>query len=317
MLDNIILMTDSYKISHWKMYPPHTSKMYSYLEARKGGQYSQVVFFGLQYLLKRYLEGQRVTHEHIKEAQAFCLDHFGQDFFNKQGWEHIVNVHNGYLPVEIHAVPEGSVIPEGHILLSIENTDPQCAWLTNHLETLLLQVWYPCTVATLSRDQKQIIVSALEKSGTLPLADFKLHDFGYRGSTSQESAAIGGLAHLIHFQGTDNLAACHLGMQYYNAKMPGTSIPATEHSTITAWGQDQELHAFEHVLKTYPTGLLAVVSDSWDIYKACQDLWGTKLKDKVSQRDGTLVIRPDSGSPEKIVPDCLDIIGQKFGYNCQ
>lgn len=314
MSDNIILMTDSYKATHWKMYPPNTSKVYSYLEARKGGQYPEVVFFGLQYLLKCYLEGRRVTYEQIKEADSFLLAHFGQNLFNKEGWEYIANVHNGHLPVEISAVPEGSVIPESNVMLTIENTDPKCAWLTNHLETLLLQVWYPCTVATTSRQQKKMIHTALEKSGTPELVDLKLHDFGYRGSTSQESAAIGGLAHLTCFQGTDNLAACQIAMKYYNISMPGISIPAAEHSTITAWGENQEVNAFRHILKQYPTGLISVVSDSWDIHRACHKLWGTQLNNEVAQRNGTLVIRPDSGPPEKIVPDCLDILGQHFGH---
>lgn len=313
MLDNIILMTDSYKATHWKMYPPRTSKVYSYLEARIGGEYPEVVFFGLQYLLQRYLEGERVTRKNIEIADAFFLSHFGQNLFNKHGWEYIVDVHCGKLPVEIRAVSEGTVIPEGNVMLTIENTDPKCAWLTNHLETLLVQLWYSCTVATTSREQKKVIIAALEKSGTPDLADLKLHDFGYRGSSSPESAAIGGAAHLIHFRGTDTLAACEFAMKYYNADMPGISIPAAEHSTITAWGKDAEKDVFQHILEMYPTGLVSIVSDSWDIQKACK-IWGTDLKHYVVPRNGTLVIRPDSGQPEKIVPDCLEILGESFGY---
>ena len=313
MLDNIILMTDSYKATHWKMYPPNTSKVYSYFEARVGGEYLEVVFFGLQYLLQRYFEGIRVTRKNIEEADAFFLSHFGQNVFNRQGWEYIVDVHNGRLPIEIRAVDEGAVIPEGNVMLTIENTDPKCFWLTNHLETLLVQLWYPCTVATTSRQQKKMIIKGLEKSGTPDLADFKLHDFGYRGSSSPASAAIGGAAHLIYFRGTDTLAACEFAMKYYNADMPGISIPAAEHSTITTWREDAECEAFQHALKAYPTGLISIVSDSWDIQKACK-LWGTKLKDVVIQRNGVLVIRPDSGQPEKIVPDCLDTLGEHFGY---
>ena len=313
MLDNIILMTDSYKATHWKMYPPKTSKVYSYLEARVGGEYSEVVFFGLQYLLQHYFEGIRVTRKNIEEADTFFLSHFGQNLFNKTGWKHIVDVHNGRLPIEIRAVSEGVVVPEGNVMLTIENTDPKCFWLTNHLETLLVQLWYPCTVATTSLQQKKMIVAGLKKSGTPDLADLKLHDFGYRGSSSPESAAIGGAAHLIHFRGTDTLAACEFAMKYYNAKMPGVSIPAAEHSTITSWGEDAEAQAFRYALEVYPTGLISIVSDSWDIQRACR-LWGTELKDCVVHRNGTLVIRPDSGQPEKIVPDCLDILGEKFSY---
>ena len=314
MLNNIILITDSYKATHWKMYPPKTSKVYSYLEPRAGGEYSHIVFFGLQYFLKRYLEGKRVTREYIEQAEVFFQDHFGQGLFNKSGWERIVDVHKGHLPVKICAVDEGHIIPESNVMLTIENTDSECAWLTNHLETLLVQLWYPCSVATISREQKKIIISALEQSGTPESADYKLHDFGYRGSTSPESAALGGAAHLINFKGTDTLAACELAMEYYNAKMPGMSVPASEHSTITSWGRDAEREAFLHALEQYPTGLLSVVSDSWDIRNACEKLWGTQLKDKVCRRNGVLVVRPDSGDAKTLVPDCLDILSEKFGH---
>ena len=314
MLDNIIVMTDSYKATHWKMYPPKTTGIYSYLEARTGGEYPEVVFFGLQYLLTRFFEGQRVERGHIEKASAFCKDHFGQDLFNREGWEHIERVHGGRLPVEIRAVAEGCVVGEGNVMLTIENTDPRCPWLTNHLETLLVQLWYPCTVATISREQKKIIVAALEQSGTPELVDFKLHDFGFRGSTSSESAAIGGAAHLVNFKGTDTMAACELVREYYGASMPGMSVPASEHSTITSWGREEEVLAFEYALRQYPSGILSVVSDSWDIHRACRELWGEKLKGQVLEREGTLVIRPDSGDAKTVVPDCLDALCEKFGY---
>ena len=314
MLDNIILMTDSYKATHWKMYPPGTEHIYSYLEARAGGEYREIVFFGLRYLLKRYLKGKRVTKEGIEEADGFFKAHFGLDLFNRAGWEHILHAHGGRLPVRIRAVPEGLAIPEGNVLLTIENTDPQCAWLTNHLETLLVQLWYPCTVATISREQKKTILKALEQSGTPEMIDFKLHDFGYRGSTSPESAAIGGAAHLVNFKGTDTLAACELLREYYSAEMPGLSVPAAEHSTITSWGEEEEVLAFRQALEQYPEGFLAVVSDSWDIRRACGRLWGEELKEVVASRKGALIVRPDSGIPEKTLPECLSILGEKFGY---
>ena len=315
VFDNIILMTDSYKMTHWRMYPPDTSSIYSYLEARSGGEFPEVVFFGLQYLLRRYCEGVRVDRARIDEAQKFCRSHFGQDLFNLEGWEHIARAWGGKLPVEIKAVPEGRSIPEGQVLLTIENTDSQCPWLTNHLETLLVQLWYPCTVATISREQRKILLAGLEKSGHPDQIDFKLHDFGYRGSTTVESAGLGGAAHLVNFKGTDTLAACELLAKYYDSPMAGFSVPASEHSTITAWGEKGEKEAFAHILDEYPTGLVSVVSDSWDIHRACRKLWGEYLKNKVRERKGVLVVRPDSGSPEKIVPECLDALSENFGHS--
>ena len=310
-------MTDSYKVSHYRQYPQGTNKVYSYLEARKGGEYAEVMFFGLQYILKRYFTGQVVTKAKIDQAEAVFKAHFGDaTLFNREGWEYILTEHGGRLPVVIKAVPEGMIIPEGNVMMTIENTCPKCYWLVNYLETLLVQVWYGCTTGTISREMKKVLKKALAKSGTDTPANlaFKLHDFGYRGSTSSESAAIGGAAHLVNFMGTDTLAAIEMLMEYYGAGMPGFSIPAAEHSTITTWGKYGEEQAYKNMLEQYPTGLVAVVSDSWDICNAVKNIWGDRLRDQVIIRNGVLVIRPDSGDPKKVLPMLLDILGERFGF---
>ena len=320
---NPILSTDSYKLTHHKMYPPNTEYVYSYLEARRGGEYSSLVFFGLQYILNKHFKGSIITRPAIEAAANFCQNHFGQDLFNREGWEYILNKHNGCLPVRIRAVPEGTVVPESNVLLTIENTDPKCAWITNHCETLLMQLWYPCTIATISRENKKWLHAALEKTGNPENIGFMLHDFGFRGSTSHESAAIGGAAHLVNFLGTDTIAAIELLKNHYEGAMTGYSVPAAEHSTITAWGRHREKDAYENALKQYPSGIVSMVSDSWDIYDACSELWGGELRDLVrkggenSLAEGgqKLVVRPDSGDPEIVVNRVLDILGDKFGYS--
>lgn len=311
--NNILLLTDSYKATHWKQYPEGTKTVYSYLESRKGGKFNKTVFFGLQYFVKQYLEGRVVTREKIDEADAFFAKHLGPGLFNKAGWEHILEKHNGCLPVRIKAVQEGSVVSTGHVLVTVENTDPECFWLTNYLETLLLQVWYPTTVATLSYHMKEVIGDYLEQTGTPDLINFKLHDFGFRGVSSVESAALGGGAHLVNFMGTDTLAGIELTQKYYGADMPGFSIPASEHSTITSWGAECEANAMENMLNQYPEGLVACVSDSYDIINACKNIWGKQLKDKILSRKGTLVVRPDSGEPVETVLAVLDALGESFG----
>lgn len=314
MEDNIILETDSYKVSHWKQYPPGTTHVYSYFEAR-GGLYNRVLFFGLQYILKEYIVGQAVNYEKIDKARAFFKDHFGTDtLFNLEGWYHVMKAHNGRLPIEIKAVPEGTVLPIRNVLFTVENTCPDCFWITSYLETILEQAWYPSTVATKSWELKGAIKKWLNKTGD-DIPDFKLHDFGYRGSSSQESAAIGDAAHLINFKGTDTLAGIRLVQGYYGATdMPAFSIPAAEHSTITSWGKDHEKESFENMLDQFPEGLIAVVSDSYDIYNAVEKIWGEQLKNKIVNRKGTLVIRPDSGNPNEVVVKILGLLGDKFGY---
>jgi nicotinamide phosphoribosyltransferase len=314
MKDNIILKTDSYKVSHFKQYPEDTKHVYSYLESR-GGEFEKTVFFGLQYLLKKYLVGQVVTQEKIDEAEKFINAHMGPGTFNKDGWQSLLANHKGVLPLHIKAVPEGSIVQTKNVLMTVENTDPEFFWLTNYLETLLLHVWYPTTVATQSYYFKKLITRYLEKTGDPADIDFKLHDFGYRGVSSDESSMMGGAAHLLNFLGSDTLGGIVMLMEYYGAAdMPAFSIPASEHSTITSWGKNNELEAMENMLDKYPTGLVACVSDSFDIYRACEEYWGTELKEKILNRDGTLVIRSDSGEPAQVVLKCLEILGNKFGF---
>lgn len=312
-MDNPLLLTDSYKLSHFRQYPPRTEGVYSYFESR-GGKFPEVVFFGLQYLLKRYLDGPVVTPERIDEAESIVADHMGgAHHFHRAGWEHILRVHGGRLPVVVRAVPEGTVVPVSNVLITVENTDPACFWLTNYLETLLVQVWYPCTVATQSREMKKVIAQFLHETGDPAGIDFKLHDFGFRGVSSVETAGLGGAAHLVNFLGTDNLAGITLARQYYRSPMAGFSIPASEHSTITSWGKDHELDAMRNMLEAYPDGTVACVSDSFDIFRACREFWGTELRQNILSRKGTLVVRPDSGDPPTIILQVLDILGERFG----
>lgn len=312
--DNIILLTDSYKLSHYKQYPEGTEKVYSYFESRSGSEYPETVFFGLQYFIRRYLTGRVVTQDKINQAENFARMHMGVDgTFNREGWQYILDKYNGRLPVRIKAVREGTLVPESNVMVTIENLDPKCYWLPNYLETLLVQLWYPSTVATVSHHVKQAIRKGLEQTGDVAGLPFKLHDFGFRGVSSVESAAIGGLAHLVNFQGTDTIAAIGCGMDFYDSGMCGLSIPASEHSTMTSWGQQHEVDAFRNMLEKYPTGLVGVVSDSFDIKAACSELWGKQLKDEVLARDGVLVVRPDSGEIVSTVLDVLVRLGKAFG----
>lgn len=316
--DNIILLADGYKYAHHKLYYPGTNKIYSYLESR-GGTFPATVFFGLQYYLKKYLTGQVITEEKINAAEKVLTEVFQrQDVFDRKIFEYILQQHKGRLPVKISAVPEGSVVGNSNVLMTIENTDPQCYWLTNFLETLLVQIWYPITVATLSHHIRLIVeeyyreTASAESFTGIP---FVLNDFGFRGVSSVESAGLGDMSHLLSFAGSDTIVGSVFAQQYYQAaSIIGKSIPATEHSICTLLGEEGELAVFEHVLRTYPTGTIACVSDSFDIFRACADYWGTALKDLILSREGTLVIRPDSGDPTFTLLRVFDILFEKFGF---
>ncbi|MDC7716372.1 nicotinate phosphoribosyltransferase [Vogesella sp. DC21W] len=312
MIINPILNSDSYKLSHWAQYPPGTQGMYSYVAAR-GGTASHVLFFGLQSLLKDYLS-QRITREHIDEAEAVVALH-GLPF-NRAGFERIVQQHDGYWPVRIRAVAEGELIPTGIPMITIESTDPELFWVVSFLETALLRVWYPISVATRSFRAKEIIRRYLQQTADdLSGLPFKLHDFGARGVSSYESSEIGGLAHLVNFQGSDTLAALVAARRHYHEPCAAFSIPAAEHSTITAWGRAQEGEAFANMLTRFakPGALLAVVSDSYDVFHAVSELWGERLRQQVIDSGATVVIRPDSGEPVQVVAEVVERLAASFG----
>lgn len=310
---NIILNTDSYKVSMWKQYPPGTTGIYSYIESR-GGRYDETVFFGLQGFIKEYLCHQ-VTKEDVDEATIFFGVH-GEPF-NRDGWMYIVEKLDGWLPLRIRAVPEGTIVPVSNVLATIENTDPACFWLTTWVETPLLRaIWYPTTVATQSKRIKNIIADYLNKTGTPESINFKLHDFGARGVSSLESAAIGGAAHLVNFQGSDTVSGILYANEMYKHPMSGFSIPAAEHSTITSWGREFERDAYRNMIKQFGKkgAIFAVVSDSYNVFNAAENIWGTDLKQEIIDSGATVVIRPDSGDPVVVCSKIIRVLGEKFGW---
>lgn len=313
MKSNLLLNTDSYKASMFVQYPENTETVFSYIESR-GGKYNELVFFGLQAFIKEYLTDP-ITMADIDEAEEIWTAH-GEPF-NREGWEYIVKELGAKLPIRIKAAPEGTVIPVHNAMVTVENTDPKCFWLTTYLETALLRaIWYPTTVATNSREIKKIIRKFMVATGAdLGGLDFKLHDFGARGVSSNESAMIGGMAHLINFKGTDTIAAVVGAKRFYNEPMAAFSIPAAEHSTITSWGRENEVKAYANMLKQFakPGSLVAVVSDSYDIFNAVENLWGGELRDQVIESGATLVVRPDSGDPVEVVTKVAKLLDAKFG----
>lgn len=313
MIINIILDVDSYKCSHFLQYPPGTQKVYSYIESR-GGPFEEIVFLGITPYLKEKLTTS-ITKEMIDSAEPFFKEHGVP--FNREGWDYILKEYNGDLPLEIRALPEGSVVSPGTVMLTVVNTDPKCFWLTSYVETALLRaIWYPTTVATISREAKKIIKEFFDKTSDDPSGiDFKLHDFGSRGVSSMESAMLGGLAHLVNFKGSDTVMGLVGARIYYKEPMAGFSIPAAEHSTITSWGRDNEEDAYRNMLKNFakPGSLVAIVSDSYDIYNAVDNLWGKTLKQDVIDSGAIVVIRPDSGDPRTVPVEIAKSLDKSYG----
>jgi len=249
------------------IYPDNTTGVYSYIESR-GGKYDKTVFFGLQAYIKEYLL-KPITQEDIDLADEVWTAH-GEPF-NRVQWQYILDKHNGYLPVRIKAVPEGLVIPNKNVLVTIENTDPECYWLTTWLETSMLRaVWYPTTVCTLSWHIKQTIKSYLEKTGDVAGLDFKCADFGARGVSSHESAGIGAMAHLVNFKGTDTIAGVMYARKFYDCPMAGYSVVASEHSISTSFGGNKvqkiiTITGFQRVYDFLTSNKFTPTEQSWII----------------------------------------------------
>ena len=320
--NNICLLTDSYKITHHYLYPKDTERIYSYLESRTGAEFNRTVFYGLQYIIKKYLEGSVVDEDKVIEADKLIESHIGPDIFNFDDWMYIVNEHDGKLPVEIKAVPEGTPVNVGNVLMTVENTDNRLYWLPNYLESLLLQVWYPSTVATLSAEVKKLCDFYLNVTGSSKdNLDFMLHDFGYRGACSSEAAKLAGSAHLLNFSGTDTIPSLLIPKNYYNSDaVQGFSVQATEHSVMTALGANNELEQAINVVKSAKDGILSIVIDSYDyknfLINACFN--GYELNNEIirflNKSEGNkIVFRPDSGDPVSTTLDCLEIMEEGFG----
>lgn len=319
--NNICLLTDSYKVTHHYFYPKGTEKIYSYLESRVGAEFNKTIFYGLQYIIKKYLEGQVVSEEKIDEADKIISTHIGEGIFNRDGWEYILDRHDGRLPIEIKAVSEGTPVEVSNVLMTVENTDKKSYWLPNYLESLLLQVWYPSTVATLSAEVRKLSNFYLEVTGCAKdNLDFMLHDFGYRGATSTESSALAGSAHLLSFSGTDTIPALAIPENYYNdSSIYGFSVQATEHSVMTSLGPDGEFEQILNVIGNARDGVLSMVIDSYNYRNFLTEAGrkGTELNDAIMSfldvEGNKVVFRPDSGEPVSTTIDCLNLLSEGFG----
>ena len=314
MKTNPFLLTDYYKVGHVFQYPANTTLVYSNLTPRKSrfDDIDEMVFFGLQYFIKEYLIDY-FDNNFFKQPKEKVMAEYRRRIKTSLGadlptYEHLGKLHDlGYLPIEIKALPEGSKVPMRVPCLTIVNTLPEFYWITNFLETILSAViWQPCTSATIAYEYRRILNRYAEETGVpMDFVQWQGHDFSFRGMSSLESAVISGMGHLLSFAGTDTIPAIDALEQYYHAdadkELIGGSVAATEHSVMCSGSKDGELATFRRLItEVYPNGIVSIVSDTWDLWKVCTE-YLQALKETVLQREGKVVIRPDSGDPVKII----------------
>lgn len=317
---NTILLADAYKYTHWRQLRKN-KRSYGYIESRgtkiqvKGILVDYNRLACLQGFIKDYLVGKVIKGWMIQEAERLLGEVFGfPDYFNKEGFQRIIDVHGGRIPVKIKAVPEGKRIPLGNALVTVESTDPELPWVQPWIETMLLRaVWYPTAVATVSslvRDMEKKFAAICGAS----LNPFFLNDFGARGVSSHESAEIGGTAHLFTYLGTDTVEAIRWAKHHYGKTATGYSVYASEHSTTTSYGKDGEVTAIKHFLMDIPkTATGSFVADSYDPFNFVTNIIGKECKELILNRDGVTVIRPDSGDPIVMSEKMISLLWDAFG----
>lgn len=308
---NPLFLTDGYKTGHHQQYPKGTTLVYSNFTPRsnkyapKGCE--QVVSFGQQMIMKQIHEAfqneffSRPKDEVCGEMKRELSVYLGTDY----DVSHFEALHDlGYLPINVKALPEGTLVPIKVPVLTIYNTHPDFYWVTNYLETIISNLlWKPMTSATIAHQYRKVLTSWMEKTDAERgwFIDWQGHDFSMRGMDSVEAVISSGLGHLTSFMGSDSLPTIYGARKFYGetGAVCG-SVNATEHSVMCAGSKDDEVGTFRRLLETYPTGILSVVSDTWDLWKVCTEHVVT-LKEEILARDGKLVIRPDSGDPVDII----------------
>ncbi|WP_310554702.1 nicotinate phosphoribosyltransferase [Flavobacterium sp.] len=311
---NPLLLTDGYKVDHRRQYPDNTTLVYSNWTPRKSriDGVEEVVFFGLQYFLKKYIIHdfedyffKRPKAEVVAKYSRRINNYLGE---NQVGIKHIEDLHDlGYIPMVFKALPEGASVPIRIPMFTMYNTKPEFFWLTNYFETLLSAVvWLPCNSATIAKQYRLVLDKYAQETSSIPeFVDWQGHDFSMRGMGGIEAAITSAAGHLLSFTGTDTIPAIEFFEEYYNAnsdvELIGGSVAATEHSVMCMGTTEGEYETFKRLIcEIYPKGIVSIVSDTWDLWKVLTD-YLPRLKEEIVGREGKVVIRPDSGDPADII----------------
>lgn len=311
---NPLLYTDGYKVDHRRQYPEQTTLVYSNWTPRKSRipGVKEVVFFGLQYFLKKYVI-EDFNNNFFNQPKDVVIERYARRINNylgpnSVGTKHLADLHDlGYIPMVFKALPEGVSVPIRVPMFTMYNTKAEFFWLTNYFETLLsTTVWLPCNSATIAKQYRQILDKYAHETSTIPeFVDWQGHDFSMRGMAGLEAALISGAGHLLSFTGSDTIPAIDFLEQYYQAnsdnELIGGSVAATEHSVMCMGTNSGEQETFKRLItEIYPAGIVSIVSDTWDLWKVLTE-YLPNLKEEVLARDGKVVVRPDSGDPVDII----------------
>ncbi|KAF2341138.1 nicotinate phosphoribosyltransferase [Flavobacterium tistrianum] len=311
---NPLLLTDGYKVDHRRQYPDGTTLVYSNWTPRKSRleEVDEVVFFGLQYFIKKYIIHDfeeyffKKSKEEVVAKYARRINNYLGE--NQVGTKHIEDLHDlGYIPMVFKALPEGASVPLRVPMFTMYNTIPEFFWLTNYFETLLSAViWLPCNSATIAKEYRKVLDKYADQTSSVPeFVDWQAHDFSMRGMGGIEAALTSAAGHLLSFKGSDTIPAIDFLEEYYKAnsdqELVAGSVAATEHSVMCMGTTEGEYETFKRLItEVYPKGIVSIVSDTWDLWKVLTD-YLPRLREDIVSREGKVVIRPDSGDPVDII----------------
>lgn len=331
------LNADAYKSGHIYQYPKGTSFIFFNMTARSDKYLNTPLFkdgiipMGLKRFCQDYLRDHwnntffnRPKNEAVDEALEIMNGVLGEGAIGREHWDALHDL--GYLPIVVDGVPEGTLLPIKVPMLAFMPTHDDFSWVAGYLEDAFSnELWKSTTVATVAFHNRRIAekwaAETCDNNGHIP---WQFHDFSLRGLSGMNDGALNAIGHLTSFKGTDNFSAVYTTKRAYGQGMKvsdiGNSVPATEHSVMTAkiaikgkqlFGKsfiDSDLQRYEAerevfrdlITETYPTGIVSIVADSYNYWRTIGTI-SADLHADIMRRDGKLVFRPDSGNPFYVV----------------
>ena len=311
-----MLLIDFYKAVHAEMLPKNITKSVSYFTPRMSRvkRWDKVVMFGLQGFIKEYLIDYfndnffNIPLETVMSEYTRIMDNtLGKNAYNPKKIEKLHNL--GYLPIQIVALPEGTLVPMHVPMFGITNTHEDFAWLPQALESLIsAEMWHIMLAATVGYTYRQIVNEYYDKTCDDDVSRARaLGAFDFRGEECLQSATKAGAGWLLSFLNTATVPAIPYLENYYLcdcAKEPvGFGSPSTEHSVMCSnFAVDgDEITLLRRLLtEIYPNTSFSAVLDSYDYWNVIDNIL-PQLKPEIMAHNGCMLMRGDSG-------DCVEVV---------
>lgn len=325
---NPMLLIDFYKAVHAEMLPKNITKSVSYFTPRMSRvkRWDKVVMFGLQGFIKTYLIDyfneeffDKPFEEIIYEYKRIMDASLGKDAYKIDKIESLHKL--GYLPIEIVALPEGTIVPMHVPMFGITNTHKDFAWLPQSLESLIsAEMWHPMLAATVGMTYRGIVnhYYDLTCEDNIPRSK-ALGAFDFRGEECLESAVKAGAGWCLSFLNTATVPTIPYLEKNYFCDCTKESVaygsPSTEHSVMCSnYAVDgDEITLLRRLLtEIYPNTSFSAVLDSYDYWNIIDNIL-PQLKTEIMSHNGCMLMRGDSGDCVEVVTKTVFKLWEEFG----